>query len=84
MASTLPMGSSPMTSSDPAAPSPTGSERPEGGIFLGESQWVFGNRPLPPSGPITVLLASPPLRTTTAGNGVVSISFDMRLLAALP
>jgi hypothetical protein len=54
-------------------------------IFLGESQWVLGNRPKPPSGgPITALLASPPLRTTAAGNGVVSISLDLRLLAALP
>jgi hypothetical protein len=54
-------------------------------IFLGESQWVLGSRPKPPSGgPITALLASPPLRTTAAGNGVVSISLDLRLLAALP
>ncbi len=74
-----------MTSSDPVAPGPPGSERPEGVIFLGESQWVLGNRPKPPSGgPITALLASAPLRTTAAGNGVVSISLDLRLLAALP
>jgi hypothetical protein len=54
-------------------------------IFLGESQWVLGNRPQPPSGgPITTLLASPPLRTSAAGNGVVSIFLDLRLLAALP
>jgi hypothetical protein len=53
-------------------------------IFLGESQWVLGNRPQPPSGPITTVLASPPLRATAAGNGVVSISLDLRLLAALP
>jgi hypothetical protein len=54
-------------------------------IFLGESQWVLGNRPQPPSGgPITTVLASPPLRATAAGNGVVSISLDLRLLTALP
>ena len=73
-----------MTSSDPAVTSPFGTERPEGGIFLGESQWVLGTRPQPPSGPITTVLASPPLRTSAAGNGVVSISLDLRLLAALP
>ena len=73
-----------MTSSDPVAPGPPGSERPEGVIFLGESQWVLGTRPQPPSGPITTVLASPPLRATAAGNGVVSISLDLRLLAALP
>jgi hypothetical protein len=74
-----------MTSSDPAVTSPFGTERPEGVIFLGESQWVLGNRPQPPSGgPITTLLASPPLRATAAGNGVVSISLDLRLLTALP
>ncbi len=79
-----PIRSSPMTSSDPTVTSPPASERPEGVIFLGESQWVLGNRPQPPSGPITTLLASPPLRATAAGNGVVSISLDLRLLAALP
>jgi hypothetical protein len=73
-----------MTSSDPVEPGSPGSERPEGVIFLGESQWVLGNRPQPPSGPITTLLASPPLRATAAGNGVVSISLDLRLLAPLP
>lgn len=72
-----------MTSSDPAVTTPLGSERPEGVIFLGESQWVLGNRP-PPGGPITTVLAVPPLRSSRAGNGVVSISLDMRLLAALP
>jgi hypothetical protein len=73
-----------MTSSDlPAGASAEGHERPEGVIFLGESQWVLGNRP-PPGGPLTTVLATPPLRSTSAGNGVVSISFDMRLLAALP
>ena len=73
-----------MTSSDqPAAASGEGHERPEGVIFLGESQWVLGNRP-PPGGPITTVLAVPPLRSSSAGNGVVSISLDMRLLAALP
>jgi hypothetical protein len=59
-----------------------GLERPEGVIFLGESQWVLGNRPSP-GGPLTTVLAVPPL-CTRAGNGVVSISFDMRLLSALP
>jgi len=73
-----------MTCSDPAGDSPGGSERPEGVIFLGESQWLFGNNPLPPSGPITTLLATPPLRCVAAGNGVVAISLDLRLLAALP
>ena len=73
-----------MTSSDPAVTSPFGTERPEGVIFLGESQWVLGNRPQPPSGPINTVLASPPLRTSAAGNGVVSISLDLRLLTALP
>ena len=73
-----------MTSSDPVVTSPPGGERPEGVIFLGESQWVLGTRPQPPSGPITTVLASPPLRTSAAGNGVVSISLDLRLLTALP
>ena len=74
-----------MTSSElPTGASAEGLERPEGVIFLGESQWVLGNRPQPPSGPITTLLASPPLRATAAGNGVVSISLDLRLLTALP
>jgi hypothetical protein len=73
-----------MTSSElPTGASAEGLERPEGVIFLGESQWVLGNRP-PPGGPLTTVLAVPPLRSTKAGNGVVSISFDMRLLAALP
>jgi hypothetical protein len=73
-----------MTSSDqPTGASGEGHERPEGVIFLGESQWVLGNRP-PPGGPITTVLAVPPLRSSRAGNGVVSISIDMRLLAALP
>lgn len=73
-----------MTSSDPADNAPSGSERPEGVIFLGESQWVLGNRPRPPTEPITTLLVTPPLRAVAAGNGVVSISLDLRLLAALP
>jgi hypothetical protein len=73
-----------MTSSDlPTSAGAEGHERPEGVIFLGESQWLLGNRP-PPGGPLTTVLARPPLRSTSAGNGVVSISFDMRLLAALP
>jgi hypothetical protein len=73
-----------MTSSElPTGASAEGLERPEGVIFLGESQWVLGNRP-PPGGPLTTVLAVPPLRSTRAGNGVVSISFDMRLLTALP
>ncbi|MFM9102200.1 MAG: hypothetical protein ACKOPS_13090, partial [Cyanobium sp.] len=49
--------SSPMTSSDqPTAASGEGQERPEGVIFLGESQWVLGNPP-PPGGPLTTVLA---------------------------
>jgi hypothetical protein len=73
-----------MTSSELATgASAEGLERPEGVIFLGESQWVLGNRPSP-GGPLTAVLAVPPLRSTRAGNGVVSISFDMRLLSALP
>ena len=73
-----------MTSSELATgASAEGLERPEGVIFLGESQWVLGNRPSP-GGSLTTVLAVPPLRSTRAGNGVVSISFDMRLLATLP
>lgn len=73
-----------MTSSEmPTGATAEGLERPEGVIFLGESQWVLGNRPAP-GGPLTTVLAVPPLRSIRAGNGVVSLSFDMRLLAALP
>ena len=58
-----------MTSSDqPTGASAEGHERPEGVIFLGESQWVLGNRP-PPGGPLTTVLAVPPLRSTVLAMG---------------
>jgi len=62
-----------------------GSSRPQGVIFLGQAQLQDGGTPEPPpSGGITALQALAPLVSRTAGEGVVVIALDLRMLSALP
>lgn len=60
------------------------SSRPQGVIFLGQAQLQDGGTPDPPSGGVSAVQALPPLLSATAGNGVVVIALDLRLLSPLP
>jgi hypothetical protein len=54
-------------------------------IFLGHAQLQDGGTPEPPpTGGITALQALAPLLSATAGEGVVVIALDLRLLSPLP
>ena len=61
------------------------SSRPQGVIFLGQAQLQDGGTPEPPpAGGISSVEALAPLVSATAGNGVVVIALDLRLLSPLP
>jgi hypothetical protein len=61
------------------------SSQPQGVIFLGQAQLQDGGTPEPPpTGGITALQALAPLLSATAGNGVVVLALDLRLLSPLP
>jgi hypothetical protein len=54
-------------------------------IFLGQAQLQDGGTPEPPpAGGISSVQALAPLLSATAGNGVVVIALDLRLLNPLP
>ena len=59
--------------------------RPQGVIFLGQAQLQDGGTPeLPPTGGITAVETLAPLVSAAAGDGVVVIGLDLRLLSPLP
>ena len=59
--------------------------RPRGLIFLGEAQLQDRCSPeLPPAGALTAVLALAPLLSAAAGDGVVVLALDLRLLSLLP
>ena len=60
------------------------SSRPQGVIFLGQAQLQDGGTPEPPSGGVSAVQALAPLVSAAAGNGVVVIALDLRLLSPLP
>ena len=62
------------------------SSQPQGVIFLGQAQLQDGGtpEPPPPAGGISSVQALAPLLSATAGNGVVVIALDLRLLSPLP
>ena len=61
------------------------SNRPQGVIFLGQAQLQDGGTPEPPpAGGITAMQALAPLISATAGEGMVVIALDLRLLSPLP
>ena len=61
------------------------SSRPQGVIFLGQAQLQEGSTPEPPpAGGISSVETLAPLVSATAGNGVVVIALDLRLLSPLP
>ena len=61
------------------------STQPQGVIFLGQAQLQDGGSPeLPPAGGISSVQALAPLVSTAAGDGVVVLALDLRLLSPLP
>jgi hypothetical protein len=60
------------------------SSRPQGVIFLGQAQLQDGGTPDPPSGGVNAVQALAPLVSAIAGDGVVVIALDLRLLGPLP
>ncbi len=60
------------------------SSRPQGVIFLGQAQLQDGGTPEPPSGGVSAVQALAPLLSAAAGDGVVVIALDLRLLSPLP
>ncbi len=58
--------------------------RPQGVIFLGQAQLQDGGTPDPPSGGVSAVQALAPLVSAAAGDGVVVIALDLRLLNPLP
>jgi hypothetical protein len=59
--------------------------RPRGLIFLGEAQLQDSCSPEPPpAGALTAVLALAPLLSAAAGDGVVVLALDLRLLSLLP
>jgi hypothetical protein len=60
------------------------SSRPQGVIFLGQAQLQDGGTPDPPSGGVSAVEALAPLVSAAAGDGVVVIALDLRLLGSLP
>ncbi|QVL53422.1 MAG: hypothetical protein KFB97_03245 [Cyanobium sp. M30B3] len=59
--------------------------RAQGVIFLGQAQLQDGGSPEPPpNGGITAMQALAPLISATAGDGVVVLALDLRLLSPLP
>jgi len=60
------------------------SSRPQGVIFLGQAQLQDGGTPEPPAGGVSAVQALAPLLSATAGDGVVVIALDLRLLSPLP
>jgi hypothetical protein len=61
------------------------SSRPQGVIFLGQAQLQEGGTPEPPpTGGITAMQALAPLISAAAGDGVVVLALDLRLLNPLP
>lgn len=60
------------------------SSRPQGVIFLGQAQLQDGGTPDPPSGGVSAVKALSPLLSAAAGDGVVVIALDLRLLSPLP
>ena len=60
------------------------SSRPQGVIFLGQAQLQDGSTPEPPSGGVGAVQALAPLVSAAAGDGVVVIALDLRLLSPLP
>jgi hypothetical protein len=62
-----------------------GSSQPQGLIFLGQAQLQGGGTPEPPpSGDISAVQALAPLVGAAAGDGVVVLALDLRLLSSLP
>jgi hypothetical protein len=60
------------------------SSQPQGLIFLGQAQLQDGGTPDPPSGGVSAVQALAPLVGAAAGDGVVVIALDLRLLGSLP
>ena len=61
------------------------SSRPQGVIFLGQAQLQDGGNPEPPPvGGLNTVQALAPLVSAAAGEGVVVIALDLRLLGPLP
>jgi hypothetical protein len=61
------------------------SSQPQGLIFLGQAQLQDGGTPEPPpSGGVSAVQTLAPLVSVTAGDGVVVLALDLRLLSALP
>ena len=61
------------------------SSRPQGVIFLGQAQLQDGGNPEPPpAGGLNTVQALAPLVSAAAGEGVVVIALDLRLLSPLP
>ena len=61
------------------------SSRPQGVIFLGQAQLQDGGTPEPPpAGGISSVQALAPRITAIAGDGVLVLALDLRLLSPLP
>jgi hypothetical protein len=61
------------------------STQPQGVIFLGQAQLQDGGSPeLPPAGGVSSVQALAPLVSAAAGDGVVVLTLDLRLLGPLP
>ena len=61
------------------------SRQPQGVIFLGLAQLQDGGTPEPPpGGGVSSVQALAPLISATAGDGVVVLALDLRLLSPLP
>ena len=60
------------------------SSLPQGLIFLGQAQLQDGGTPDPPSVGVSAVEALAPLVSAAAGDGVVVIAVDLRLLCPLP
>ena len=61
------------------------STQPQGVIFLGQAQLQDGGTPEPPpAGGVSSVQALAPLISAIAGEGVVVIALDLRLLSPLP
>ena len=61
------------------------STQPQGVIFLGQAQLQDGGTPEPPpGGGVSSVQALAPLVSAAAGDGVVVLTLDLRLLSSLP
>jgi hypothetical protein len=80
----------PMATPDPAVLAALAAQcrseaRPRGLIFLGEAQLQDSCSPEPPpTGGITAVDALAPLLSAAAGDGLVVLALDLRLLSPLP